>query len=278
MFDKEAINALQEGEAITAAREALANALATSAVVALPDDFTTHDLEGCLDNRRRERGAMNTSQLDSFVRYTNEHSEEGATVFIDADNFKATAVLNLGTPLMAGHADNLSVLSLMRTAAYDSLINHTQSSMNQSTIAEFFEDFTEHLKFYNDDGQISNAKAVAAVRKVTIDEVRKLESTETQLSSSKSAFEKISASSTETLPTTVYFECQPYHGLFVRTFVLRLSVVSNGDKTQIRLRIAKLEVHKEEMAVELSDLIKNNFILSVTSNQPTIVLGTYQKR
>jgi uncharacterized protein YfdQ (DUF2303 family) len=273
MFDKEAITALQEGESIRQANDAIAASSLSRDLVSLPSDYTVHDLEPFLPLRRRARGTMETSVLESFVDYTKEHREAGATVFVHPDSFSATAVLNLGTPDNPGHADNRAKLTLRRLAAYSALRNIANGSGHkQSVIAEFLEDWPDLITCFNDDGGITGPKAIAAIRKVTIESLRKLESNEQQLSASKSTFENIQATSTDPLPTMIYFSCAPYLGIEQRTFVLRLGILTGNDKPTISLRIIKLEEHEEEMARELSLKISALF----GSDMP-IVLGAYSK-
>lgn len=256
MLNAEAIKELSKAQAITAANTALQGTIDPDGIAALPNDYQVHDLEKMLQNRRRARGTMETYIIQAFADYTKAHSEEGASVFIDQDNMTAVSVLNLGTPAEPGHADNRAKLIAKRTAAYNALraIANGQG-YKQVTIAEFFEDWPGFLKFFNDSGEIAPPKAIAAVRKITVEALRKLETEEKQLSASRSAFESVSATSAEPIPTTIYFECEPYSGLAARTFVLRLAILTGNDKPAIALRVVKQEQHDEEMARELANLV-----------------------
>lgn len=274
MFDKEAINALQEGEAISAAAEALNTSCDTHDLVALPSDYKLNNLEQFKLLRRRARGTMNTQAIDAFVEYSKGHAEPGASVFINAEEMSATAVLNLGTPVAPGHADNRAKLTLKRTAAYHALTcMATGSGHKQATIAEFLEDWPENIQCHNDAGEITLPKAIAAVRKLTIESIRKLENSEQQLSASRSAFESVQATSVEPLPTAILFHCQPYADLKDRTFALRLNVHTGGDKPTISLRIIKAEQHAEDIANELGFLIRKEF----DDADIPVLLGSYNK-
>ena len=99
-----------------------------------------------------------------------------------------------------------------------------------------------------------------------------LEATEQQLSATRSAFESVSATSTEPLPTTIYFSCVPYHGLSERQFVLRLGVLTGAKEPAIVLRIVNKEQHEEEMAAELSELVANN----LKDSGVPVMVGRYQ--
>lgn len=66
MIDKDAIKALEMGtsEAIEQASRALLLDGQASHLAALPDNFTVHDLEKFLPNRRRARGNMSTPNCE----------------------------------------------------------------------------------------------------------------------------------------------------------------------------------------------------------------------
>jgi uncharacterized protein YfdQ (DUF2303 family) len=252
------IEAIKQGQEITAACDAVCtatNALANG-IVALPDSMKVHDLEHALPTRRHARGTMNTPFVEPFAQYTKQHAEAGACVFIHATDMQATAVLNLGEPDQPGHADNLAKLTPIKTAAYQALLAITRGPINQQQAAEFFEDWAGELEFYTDDAQITPKQAVGAVRRITIEALAKIESEEQSLSANRSAFESVTASSKEPIPTRIYFKCQPYADLASRTFVLRLGVLTGEKTPRLVLRMLKAEEHAEEMAEELGDLIR----------------------
>lgn len=256
MFDKEAIDTLQQGAAIKQASDAIL-AVTDAGMVALPGDFKTHDLENIMAFRRRARGVMSTHALADFADYTQKHAEDGATVFVDADEMSATSVLNLGTSEDPGHTDNRAKVQLRKTAAYAAMKSHANGAgLPQAKVAEFLEDWAEHIKCFNDAGNITPPKAIAAIRKLTIESMRKIETSEQSLSASKSAFESIQATSADPIPTIIYFDCEPYFGLQSRQFTLRLGVQTGGDKPAITLRIVKQELHDEEMANEFAGLAR----------------------
>lgn len=273
MFDKEAIEALQHGSGIREARSAVNAAFEGDGFVALPNHFQKHDLEAWLRHRRRARGVMTTNALKDFAAYTKAHSEAGASVFVNANDMTAIAVLNLGTPDIPGHADNSAKLQQRKTAAYQALIAHASGKpLTQTVAAEFLEDWPELIECFNDAGPIKLPKAIGAIRKLTIEAMRKLESSEQSLGASKSAFESVQATSADPIPTTIYFQCLPYQDLPERLFVLRLGVQTGGDKPAIVLRIVKAEQHAEEMANELADLVRD----SLGGTLP-VMIGEYAK-
>jgi uncharacterized protein YfdQ (DUF2303 family) len=251
MFTKEAIQEIAQSSTVRAVAEAHATAISADGSIALPNDFALHDLERYMPTRRRARGTMETSSIADFAAYVIQHQEAGAAVFVSPSAMVANAVLNLGTPTAPGHADNRAQFKPRATAAYSALAQVANGQpMDQQRAAEFLEDWAHVIKCFHEADELSPGKAVSAVRSITIDALRKVEATEKQLSASKSAFESVTASSTETLPTYVYFTCVPYHEFEERTFVMRLGIRTT-DKPALTLRIINREQHDEYMASEL---------------------------
>lgn len=273
MFSEEAIKVLQQAEAVKAANESVQAAInGKTSIAALPEDFNVHNLEQYQLLRNRPRGVMTTTAIDNFAAYIGAQRVDGATVFI-SDDIDATAILNLGTVAAPGHADNIAKLAPVKTAAFKALLAIDGVNMNQRQTAEFLEDWTENVTCMN-SAEISIGKAIAAVRKLSIEAIRKSESTVQNLSESRSAFESVEASSSDPLPEFVYFKCTPYHGLQERTFVLRFSVLTSSDKPLIVLRIRQLQTHIEEMGNELADKVKAAL---TASPDVAVVLGKYAR-
>lgn len=260
MIDKEAIAALQQGEAISSAVVAVGSAIGQEprGVLALPSEYAVHDLERMLPLRRRARGSMTTSAVEDFAAYVLQHKHAGAAVFVDQGRMSALAVLNLGTATAPGHADNTATLQAQASAAYTALRAVANgAAQKQQTVAEFLEDWPGVVKCYHEGTEISPPKAIAAVRTLTLESMRKLEASEGQLSASRSTFESVKASSgPDPLPTHVYFSCAPYLGLAERTFVLRVGVRADEKAPGITLRVVNAEQHAEDMAAELANLVR----------------------
>jgi uncharacterized protein YfdQ (DUF2303 family) len=275
MINKEAIDALTKAEAITSAGKRIEDAFENEQpAIALPNDFALHDLEAYAAGRRRARGTMTTSVLRDFAAYASEQNEHGA-VFVDPDTMSATAVLNLGDPSEPGHADNLAVLKLRQTAPFAALLKKSEASggpLKQADLAEFLEDWAPYIQCSNDEGDIELRKAVAAVRRITIENLRKVDSTVQQLAESRSAFESVAATSVDPIPTFLNFTTVPYLGLAERSIRVRIGVLTGNDKPTLNLRIINLDHHKEQMAAELAQLVQDEF----TDGLP-VHIGTYKR-
>lgn len=278
MLDKEAIRELSQAEAITNAAAAIDSGFGQSGdhgLAALPEEFKLHDLEPFMPNRRRQRGIMTTRSIDNFAEYTKKYGEDGAAVFIDTDSMKATAVLNLGTTAHPGHADHRAILEMKPTAAYQALRAITNGvGISQNSVAEFLEDWATQIVCRHGDEIVTTSKAIAAIRNITIEGLRKVNTTEAQLSASRSTFESVAASSTEQIPTLIEFTCFPYAGgLGPAVFNVRLAILTTNDKPSITMRIAKLEEHQERMGRELANLLKE----AMGGDQIPLILGAYSK-
>lgn len=273
MLDESAVKALTKAEAVTATATAIQSAITIGrSFAAVPNDFEVKDFEGFQPTRRRARGSMTTSVLADFAAYVANSAEAGASVFIDKDRMKATAVLNLGTPERPGHADNLAIVALEKSAAFAAVLAIANGQPRKQTdVAEFLEDWAPFVTCRGDD-VIGTGQAAAAVRNITIESAKKVTSSEQQLGTSKSAFESVQASSADNLPTVIEFLCEPpYFGLSARTLTLRLSILAT-DKPMVVLRVVKLEEHQEGMAGEFAELTR----AALGSTLP-VGIGTYQR-
>lgn len=263
---------LGQAQAIERAAAEATQAIDSYGALALPDTFHIQDLEKYMSTRRRMIGTMSTSSVHSFATYITAHHDDGSMVFVHDTKLSATAVLNLGNINTPGHCDNLAQLDLNHTAAYTALLAINGKPLAQRDAAEFLEDWTDHLGFFQGATALQPSQAISAVRRLNIEAVRKLESVSESLSESTSAFEQVTASSKEPLPDFVYFTCAPTEDLAERIFVMRLHVVT-GDKLHVCLRIQRLQSHQEEMAMELS-----NCITEALNGQPvSVVRGQFRK-
>lgn len=277
MFDKEAIAAINAGTGITQAAHAIADAFGQNkAVAALPEGFTVHDLELHMPTRRRARGTMETSSITDFATYAEIHSELGAAVFVNTKSMVANAVLNLGNPENPGHCDNRAQFKPTATASFMAMLSVADGqALEQQRVAEFLEDWAHIIECFHDGAKLAPGKAVSAVRNITIEGLRKVEASEQQLSASKSAFEQVTASSKDTLPTHIYFKCVPYQEFEERTFVMRLGI-RTSDKPAITLRIVNRELHDEEMADELRNRVID--AIDINKGKMPVFVGDYTSR
>lgn len=187
---------------------------------------------------------------------------------------RACAVLDLGTQEQPGHAENTAELKPTKTAAYDALLQLNGRPRTQQDLAEFIEDWNgiAVMQFFRDEQEVTLPRTLAAIRSITIESARKVDSEVQQLSANRTAFESVQATSFVPIPTLIYCTTKPYADLEERTFVLRLSIITNDKAPLLVLRIQNLEAHTESMGKELAGLVHT----AIQGAMP-VLLGSYRK-
>lgn len=276
MFDKEAIETLSKADAIRAADAAMSGGFNTDGTVALPNDFQVHDLEKFMPARRRMRGKMHTTSLQSFADYVLARADLGATVFVNPTEMKAAAVLNMGNAEKPGHCDHIAVLAFQATAAYVAMRNLVNfGDITQRKLAEFMEDHYDSLQCLDVDGNYMITKhAIAAVRNITIEALAKADASEGQLSAERSSFESVKASSKAgAMPVWIEFLCVPYMDLSLRTFRMRLGIVAGDKAPRITLAIQNAEQHTEQMGQEACAVVAMTIKVDAPTAIPVLIGG-----
>lgn len=230
-----------------------------SQVAVLPSGYSIQALEKYNENRFRFRGAMVTTSISDFVRYSLQNQGVGVYCFIDADEMQAVTTFNIGTLLCPGHADNTASVALKKTAPFRALLDIDGRKNRQKELAEWLEDWREYLLAFDVDGNVMDIRhAVGAVRRITIESVSSADHEDKDFSGKRSLMESVEAKSKEVMPVAFEFKCIPYEGLSERRFSLRYSILAN-DPPQLVLRIVQLEAEEERMATEFRDLLTSEF-------------------
>ena len=226
------------------------------ATVVLPEGTTVFDLEKYQDGRRRFRGVLSTNSLVDFSDYVKERTIEGARGFIDQDEMTCTLIFNLGTNVAPGHADDRAVLRLKPSAGYKAVQSIPGRVLSQKDLSDWIEDWNASLSATDEAGQtMSIAKAIAAVRTITIKASSESDHAVSETRTSRSAMDQIEATSKETLPASLVFSAVPYEGLSVRNITLRVSVITSGAQPMLKLRWIGEEVQREEIAQEFKSVL-----------------------
>lgn len=235
--------------------------------VALPEGVKIADLEQYLETRRRFRGSMSTNLIEEFVEFVkvtvsgyDEFTGDHFPCFINPQAMRAIAFFNLGDIDQPGHGDHQAHLTLQKTEAFRELLNINGKRFDQRQLAEWLEDWIDHLQTFAEDGrtELPLAASVAAIRRITIGTNAEATSEEQTFSSRRSAMAEVEAKHKDQLPAFLKFTCEPYQGLQERTFTVRLSLIT-GEKPQISARIVRLETAQEDMAKELEEKLRAGF-------------------
>ncbi|QYG86548.1 YfdQ family protein [Citrobacter koseri] len=255
-------NAIQEVQKLAIAGLSIGNIDATECPTALiPENAQIESLECFNSQRFRFRGAMTTTNIDDFARYSKGYASasEPTRCFIDADNMTARSVFNIGTLDNPGHADNVASITLKKTAPFRALLQIDGQRLKQKQIAEWLEDWSDYLLAFDADGKTMEiSQAAQAVRRITIQQATQQDHETGDFAGKKSLMQSVEASSKDVMPVAFEFKCVPYEGLGERRFSLRNSLLTSDEPCFV-LRIVQLEAQEEAIANEFRDLLISKF-------------------
>ncbi|WAH56591.1 YfdQ family protein [Pseudomonas silvicola] len=256
------------------ALEAAGKQLDTHApTVVLPDGCQVVALEKWQAGRSRFRGIYSTHSLADFSTYVAARAIPTAKGFIDQDEMTCTLLFNLGDDANPGHADDRAVLKLKPSAGYKAAQAIGGRAMSQKELSDWIEDWHQYLTPVDEAGSpVPVAKAIAAVRTITIKATSESETSVGETSASRSAMDQIEARSKETLPAALLFNVIPFEGLTEQRIQLRVSVITSGSQPVLKLRWLGEEVQREDIAQEfktvLQQQIGSNAALALGSFDP----------
>jgi uncharacterized protein YfdQ (DUF2303 family) len=254
-LSKEAIQLITD-----TALEATGKALPTATPTAvLPEGTKVVDLEKYQAGRSRFRGTYATHSLADFSAYVTDRTETSARGFINQEEMSCVLLFNLGTTSAPGHADDRAVLKLKATAGYTAAQQIAGNRLAQKDLSDWIEDWHQYLTPVDEAGTaIPIAKAIAAVRTITIKATSESETTVGDTSASRSAMDQIEARSKETLPAALQFHVVPFEGLTEQLITLRISVITSGQAPVLKLRWVGEEVQRESIAQEFKSVLEDN--------------------
>jgi uncharacterized protein YfdQ (DUF2303 family) len=248
-------------------------------VAVLADGFHISDLEGYQQDRNRFRGTFETRMLDDFVRYVKNRDDGrfGTVCFIDSKSLKAKGVFNLGNVTMPGHGDDAAILGIEHSVAYAEVLSIDGVKKCQRDLAEWLEDWRYYLTALAEDGdEIDFRKAIAAVRKITLDTTRAVEQSEQSHRASRSALESIEARGADNaLPAGFTFSCEPAVGFARRDLYLRLGVLLDG-KVEFKLRLAERKATEDAILQEFRQLLIDQLGTREDGTGIACYIGTFQ--
>ncbi|KAF1008951.1 MAG: hypothetical protein GAK28_00583 [Luteibacter sp.] len=236
---------------------------------ALFHDGKIISIEHLQQGRSRFRGLYSTNSIDAFATYAKAHP--GGEGFVDIDTMRASIYFNLGSPEEPGHGDWRATLTLSPTAEYAALLNIEGKKLDQKAIVEWLEDWGAYVVALDKDMQaIKPAKAIGAIRNISIKATSESNHQEKDFGARRSSVEDIEASAEDGIPYAIGFTAVTYDGLAQRSFTLRLSVLTAGDKPLIVLRPIGLDSAKEAIAKEFQKVLEDRI-----ANAASLVLGSF---
>lgn len=270
-MDKSAIEKIQEGNALSIARDQLEKQKLPGLVIA-PNNMEAIDLERYMPNARHFKLAFETKVIGEFVRYASEHATKESAIFIDDESLSSGCCIDLGTVEKPLHKLHGAQLRLKTTAVYSAILSIVGRKLNQKEAAEFIEDWKHEVAkiLTSDEGTMTVGQAASSMRNLSIEQARETNSKVDDFGYSASAQERLEAKNKDRLPSFIEFNIAPYHGLGLREITLRMGVIPSGDSPYITFRIVGNEALKEELAFEFKDILEDK----LSDCEAPIYIGT----
>ena len=201
--------------------------------IILPVGFDIKRTEYLNEERDQFRGSFKTHRIEDFALYANAQKGK-PPVFIDHDNMTARAIFDMGDIEHPLHCKHSACVRMKQTPEYSHLICAVLDSvMSQMEFAEFLEDYNAILQCADSIGDpMPIKKAIAAVRRVTVEHKAKQESEVQSYSTKQSAMEQIEAKSGDNqLPAYVVLEAPLFYGLSTYPIKMRVSLLPRTGPT-----------------------------------------------
>jgi len=238
----------------------------------VPAGYELASLEQYQAAPSRFRGTFSTRSIVDFAAYVN--AEDEAQAFIDVDRMRAVAMFDLGTSKAPGHGEHRALLELKKTAPFKACLEANGNAFTQKELAHFIEDWHGHIEGESTTGQSLSPKQLAnLVRRIEIKATSERTHEDGDWNAKRTGLDAIDASAGTDTPAVIRFSCLPYEGLKVRTFDLRVSILTDADKPRIKLRIMGLEGIQEEIGQEFKQVLDGE----LDSDSVTLLLGGFCK-
>jgi len=276
---EQAIKLLQQQKSIEKAAEVINSALNDVSencipAVALPDDFSMHNLEKYLAQPARFRGRFSTSSIAEFVKYANNNADEASHTFVSDNGSSANCILDLGNPDTPDNGEHRASLELKQTAPFKALIKINGSPIGQQEWAEWIEDMRDYITLPSDPSGGTVSDLVTKVRNIKIDQKRESGSQVGDYDAARSELETIAAKSAHgELPASLVFKCAPYYELPEQAYKLRMSILPRSSEIKFKISVISLEECEEQTAKnferELHEKLPENTNISIGSFSTT---------
>lgn len=276
MFNAETIQKLQDDAVAIAINNEAGNE--ELPILAIPQGMKLESVEHLMPAPQRFKGQFKTGQIEEFVKYGN--SNGNASVFVNQDDMSAKAYFDFGSPSMPEHRDHTAELTLKRTPEFKKLIAIDGDTLSQRDLVEMLEDYHANIITLGKEAVpgdeapvIDLVSAIKAVRNTKVKTEAESETKIEDLSESQSTFAQMEVkNSAGHLPAYIDWKCTPSTGLKLplqaqgqgddeneeRTFRVRVSAITNGDRVVFKLRIIQLEEHKQIVSQAFKDQLESD--------------------
>lgn len=238
----------------------------------VPQGYNLASLEKYQEAPSRFRGTYATSSIEGYASYIN--AQAAASVFVDTDDMEALAFFDLGDAEAPGHAEHRARIVLMKTAPYVACLRAHGNAFGQKELAHWIEDWHHAITGEDSSGAEMTAKQLAnAVRRIEVKATSERTHEEGDWNAKRTGLDAIDASAGQATPAFIRFSCLPYEGLSVRTFDLRVSILTDDSKPRIKLRVIGLEGIQEEMAKEFKQVLERK----LSPESARLLLGAFHQ-
>lgn len=245
--------------------------------VVLPPGCTVESLEEYERWPSRQILRVNVCTIDDFCAYMAREAhidgvdkENLSAVLISPDGDGATGVIDFGTEERPMWKQHRIRLSMRKTPAFEALMDIARGPINQIELSDFIEDWDD-LTLSHGDVTLDRAKAVAAVRSVTVEQLRKADFEVGDFESRRSALDEVKASSgAGKLPSRMELFTPVYEGMNCLMVTARVSILTAHDKPTFRVRI----LGREDLMKRCKDDIKREVVHGLPENGLRIFVGT----
>lgn len=257
-MDASAIKEIQLSQATARSQQGLTDALvAERGAFMAHADFKLIDIEHLLPAPIRHRFKFATDSIDDYIGYLVEEATSNSLLLLRPDLMTAHCRLVHGTDREPQHCTHTATYNPIKTAAYEAMLKACERSpCSQSAVAEFIEDWADHIECYNSSQEpMTVGQAVSKIRAMKIDATAERGSTDGDFEQSLSESEKIELRAANEFPAVLTFACTPYTGFKERTFTIRLSIITDARRPAISLRVVRHDLAVEEMGEEMRQKI-----------------------
>jgi uncharacterized protein YfdQ (DUF2303 family) len=258
------LHTIQTEAAIENANNALNQALAMGQqgrhAIVLPDNFGLASLEHLAAYPLRQRGTFYAEQIDDFLQYYLAEKTEDSAIFIDTATLSMVGIIDFGTAALPGHKNHQAKWTAAPSPCFAALQKTTR--WTQTQFAEFLEDYAMDLTALDSQGgHIPMARAIQAVRAITVTSAKSRTQEAGNFSAGNSAMESVSAKTDHGMPATLELLVPAYQGSdrFMDVPVtVALGTTTGDDKLGIVSRIVSPENIRLRTAQIVAELAKES--------------------
>jgi uncharacterized protein YfdQ (DUF2303 family) len=237
----------------------LNTSILSESVAAAPNSTEYKDLFDFREERRWRSGTFTTASVGAFCKYVAYKDIGNKThVFISMDVMDADAIFNLegndGKPL---RGDDRAKLRMKMTPQAKALNALAQSTWGREDLSAWMEEWGSFVEFYDSEGgAVTIAKAINAIRKMTVEQTCKVESQIGGMKHTKSSLDDIEAKGAEvTIHGFRAHEFKYYEELPSMPIDVKFDMITRGDDIRIKPRVIGDECNKLALREELANAL-----------------------